>query len=89
MASRIETLLNAIAATCTKPALSRKDWDNLSSLAVQMYRAGGTQDTEALAQFFISRGCSIHRARFFGRQLESFWTVLRLYDEENANGDRS
>jgi hypothetical protein len=89
MPSRIETLLNEIATTGTKPALSRKDWDNLSSLAVQMHKDGGAPDMAALTQFFISRGCSIHRAHFFGRQLESFWKVLRMYDEERTNEDQS
>ena len=89
MPSRIDRLLNEIATTCTKPALSRKDWENLSSLAVQMHKEGGAPDMAALTQFFISRGCSIHRARFYGRQLESFWEVLRLYDKEKTNGDQS
>lgn len=82
MPSRIEILLHELATACPQPALTAKEWDILSLLAVQLHVEAGAPDRAALTQFFLSRGCSVHRARFFCRQLESFGTVLRMYDAE-------
>lgn len=82
MPFRIDTLLNELAKAGPKPALNHKDWEILSLLAVQLHSEGGVPEMQALKQFFITHGCSVHRARFFCRQLESFGAVLRMYDAQ-------
>ena len=89
MESNVEFLLSELAKTCPNPALSPIDWDRLYVLAMQVHGQRGAPDVPAIRKFLVSKGCSVHKAAFFSRQVESFCRLLCLYDEEMRKGTRS
>jgi hypothetical protein len=82
----LETLVNELASACPEAALSKGNWESLYLLSVYVHSQGRVVDITKVKKLLIDRGCSIHRAGFFCRQIESFCRLLTVYDEEKSTG---
>jgi hypothetical protein len=86
MKSRIDTLLDELTSACREVALSRGNWEHLYLIAVFVHGQRGTINILDIRKLLVDRGCSIHKAGFLCRQLETFCQLLRVYDEERSKG---
>ena len=89
MNSRLHTLLDELTSACREVALSRGNWEYLYLIAVHVHAQKGAIKTSDIKELLVDRGCSIHKAGFLCRQLETFCQLLRVYDEEQSKGAKS
>jgi hypothetical protein len=89
MDPRIAPLLGDLLTACQKRTLTQTDWEMITLLAVLLYMSPYQPEICMVRHYFIRNGCSGHRANLIGRQIESSWAALRLYDEERSKGVRS
>jgi hypothetical protein len=89
MDSRIDTLLDELTSACREVSLSKGNWEHLYLLAVAVHGQKGTIESTEIRKLLTDRGCSIHKAGFLCRQLETFCQLLRVYDEERSKGGLS
>ena len=87
MNSHIDTLLDELSSACREVALSKANWEHLYLIAVHVHSQRGTVNILDIRKVLIDRGCSIHKAGFLCRQLETFCQLLRVYDEERSKGE--
>jgi hypothetical protein len=89
MDPRIAPLLGDLLTACQKRTLTQTDWEMITLARGPAVHVPLSVRIFMVRHYFIRNGCSGHRANLIGRQIESSWAALRLYDEERSKGVRS